>query len=109
MPQNVTNGYNDGFNHDFTDEVRQTRSPSLFLTLFRTPGGWSLLPALQSSARTPVAGWKAARDAVLLCKDFTSLPICGITTEYMVSDIVPSASNAGGRVVQIPLHLAKKG
>ncbi|KAH0834016.1 hypothetical protein J3R83DRAFT_11252, partial [Lanmaoa asiatica] len=31
MPQNNTNGHHDGFNHNFTDEVRQTQSPSLFL------------------------------------------------------------------------------
>jgi hypothetical protein len=83
----------------------------LLLTLFRTPGGWSLLPALQSLASTPVAGWKAACGVVLLLRGFTSLPTYGIATGYMVSDIAPSASHASGRVARIPLlaHLAKKG
>jgi len=75
----------------------------------RTPGGWSLLPALQSSAFTPVAGWKAACGVVPLLRGFTSLPTCGSATGYIVSDITPSASHASGRVVQIPLHLTKKG
>ena len=109
MSRNITNNYNDGFNHDFTDEVRQTQILLLFLTLVRTPGGWSLLPALQSSASTPVAGWKAACGVVLLLRGSTSLPTCGNTTGYIVSDITPSASHASGRVARIPLRLTKKG
>lgn len=109
MPQNITNSYNDGFNHDFTDEVRQTQCPSLFLTLFRTPGGWSLLPAHRSSPPTPVAGREMACDVVPPFKGFISLYTCGIATGYMVSDIVPLASYASGRIVRMPLHLVKKG
>lgn len=109
MPQNTTNNYNDGFNHDFTDEVRRTQSPSLFLTLLRTPRDWSLLPAHQSLAPTPVAGLKAACGAVPVFKGLVSLPTCRSSTGYMVPDIVLSASYASGRVAQMPLRLPKKG